>query len=213
MLRLPAFTLRQWPRFLLLWVFTPLVALMSWRFLIGGVEVTMPHMTHHALDRQIAFYLHVGLGPVALMLVPFQFWSGLRRRRPGLHRWSGRLYGLAILLAGYGGTKMALGTLAGPVAAWGFGMLSVLWVSVTAAAVWFALQRRFVLHRDWMIRSAALTLAGTTLRLELPLLLALGVSFETAYVTVAWLCWVPNVLIAEWIIQNRSLRASGPRLA
>ena len=50
---------------------------------------------------------------------------------------------------------------------------------------------------------AALTLAAVTLRIYLPLML--GVfhwSFHSAYIAVAWLCWVPNLLIAEWLIRR-----------
>jgi hypothetical protein len=27
--------------------------------------------------------------------------------------------------------------------------------------------------------------------------------FARAYVTVSWLCWVPNLLIAEWMVRAR----------
>ncbi|CUH69639.1 hypothetical protein TL5118_03608 [Thalassovita autumnalis] len=198
----PNLFLSQWPRIALVWVFTPLIALASWRFLIGGVEMTMPHMMHHVPARELAFYLHILLAPVALILVPFQFWTRLRTRRPALHRWLGRLYAVAILISGIAGLQIAIGTNAGPVAAWGFGLLAVLWMAVTGYAVWLAVLRRIADHRRWMIRSAALTLAGTTLRLELPLL-AMGFGFETGYVIVAWACWVPNALLAEWLLRRQ----------
>ena len=51
-----------------------------------------------------------------------------------------------------------------------------------------------------MIRSHALTLAAVTLRIYLPLELALGMSFHDAYRVVSWLCWVPNLVAAEWFI-------------
>ena len=198
----PNLFLSQWPRIALVWVFTPLIALASWRFLIGGVEMTMPHMMHHVPARELAFDLHILLAPVALILVPFQFWTRLRTRRPALHRWLGRLYAVAILISGIAGLQIAIGTNAGPVAAWGFGLLAVLWMAVTGYAVWLAVLRRIADHRRWMIRSAALTLAGTTLRLELPLL-AMGFGFETGYVIVAWACWVPNALLAEWLLRRQ----------
>jgi hypothetical protein len=55
-----------------------------------------------------------------------------------------------------------------------------------------------------MIRNFALSLAAVTLRNELPLMLfALHWSFHVSYITVSWLCWVPNLLIAEWMIHRR----------
>ena len=36
-----------------------------------------------------------------------------------------------------------------------------------------------------------------------PGLFALRWSFRTTYITVSWLCWVPNLLIAEWLVHRR----------
>ena len=58
-------------------------------------------------------------------------------------------------------------------------------------------------HRRWMIRSFALTLAAVTLRLYLPASLAAGLPFETAYPAIAWLCWVPNLIVAEVVVLRR----------
>ncbi len=193
----------------LLWVLSLGVALVSWRFLVLGVETSMPFMTHHLEPRALALYAHIGLAPVALALLPFQFSPRLRAARPGLHRWIGRAYAVTILVSGLAGLSLALNTAAGPVAAWGFGLLAVLWIAVTAQAVRLAMLGRIAAHRAWMIRSAALTLAAVTLRLELPIL-ALTLGFETGYPLVAWLCWVPNALVAEWIVRPRG---AGVRVA
>lgn len=187
------------------WFLSFVIALASWRFLIGGVEITMPHVAYHAIEREVAFYLHVGLAPVALMVMPIQFLPGLRVRRPGLHRWIGRIYGTAILLSGLGGLMMALGTTAGPVAAVGFGALSLCWLASTGWAIWQVRQGDIAAHQRWMIRSAALTFAAVTLRLYLPFL-AMGFGFETGYTMVAWLCWVPNLVVAEWLLQPKRAR-------
>ncbi len=62
-------------------------------------------------------------------------------------------------------------------------------------------------HRDWMIRNYALTFAAVTLRIWLPLLSeAAGIEFIDAYRTVAWLCWIPNLLIAQRIIKTQTPR-------
>jgi len=89
----------------------------------------------------------------------------------------------------------------GLVAHTGFFLLGVLWLATTALALSAILQRRITLHREWMVRGYALTFAAVTLRLWLPLLAAVSGSFEEAYQTVAWLCWVPNLIVAE--IWNR----------
>ena len=67
-----------------------------------------------------------------------------------------------------------------------------------------------------MIRSYALTLAAVTLRLYIPAALISGFSFEAAYPAISWLCWVPNLIVAEWIIRRhaaRSTRLTASRIA
>jgi uncharacterized membrane protein len=169
----------------------------------------MPVMVAHLAPRALAVYLHIGLAPIALALMPFQFSANLRQRRPALHRWLGRGYALAILISGVAGLLLALGTEAGPIAGWGFGILAVLWLGVTARAVFLARAGRIAQHRRWMIRSAALTFAAVTLRLYLPVL-ALIFGFETGYPLVAWLCWVPNLMLVEWWLARRPIRDAAP---
>jgi hypothetical protein len=44
--------------------------------------------------------------------------------------------------------------------------------------------------------------AAVTLRVELPLLIAAFQAFDPAYMMVSWSCWVPNLLVAEWIVRR-----------
>lgn len=195
-------TVLRWGRGIL-WVLAVLVALVSWRFLVAEIELVMPAMLHHAQDRPLALYAHIGLAPVALALLPLQFWSRLRVRKPGLHRWLGRLYGVSILISGVAGAVLALTTAEGGIAASGFLLLSLVWLGSTARGVWLAMQRRIAEHRVWMIRSAALTLAAVTLRIQLPIGIA-TVGFEISYPLIAWACWVPNLLVAEWWLRREA---------
>lgn len=177
-----------------------LVALVSWRFLAFGVEASMEFMLYHAQRSPLFFFAYVGLAPLALILMPFQFLTKLRASRPKLHRWMGRAYGIAVLLSGIGGLVLAIRTNSGPVAGLGFGLLALAWLGTTARGIWLAQQRRIAEHKIWMIRSAALTFAAVTLRLFIPLSQVAGFPFETAYTAIAWACWVPNFLLAEiWL--------------
>ena len=189
-------------RLFLFWFLSLGIALLSWRFLVFGVEATMPFMAHFTELQSLALYAHIGLAPVVLALLPFQFWQALRARRPELHRWLGRMYALLVIVSGIAAIALASGTRAGRVAGVAFGILGVLWIGVTVQAVRLAMLGRIAEHRRWMIRSAALTLAAVTLRVYLPFL-AMGFGFETGYLIVAWLCWVPNALIAEWMLWRK----------
>lgn len=141
--------------------------------------------------------IHVAGAATALLIGIFQFLPRLRTRAPGVHRWIGRTYVLACTFGGVSGLMLAFGSIAGPIAAGGFGLLALLWVSITVHAWRLAVNRRFAQHREWMIRSWALTFAAVTLRLYLPLAPLLGVDFMVGYRAIAWLCWVPNLIAAE----------------
>ena len=54
-----------------------------------------------------------------------------------------------------------------------------------------------------MLRSYALTLAAVTLRLYMPAFAIAGVGFDAAYPLIAWLCWVPNLVVVEWLVLAR----------
>lgn len=185
----------------LFWVLSLGIALLSWRFIALGVPVSMPFMAQHLDERALALYAHIGIAPLVLALLPFQFNTQLRARRPRLHCWMGRAYALGVLVSGAAALSLAAHTAAGSLAGLGFGLLAVLWIAVTARAVRLAMLRRIAEHRVWIIRSAALTFAAVTLRLELPVLVA-TLGFETGYPIVAWACWVPNLIVAEWLIRR-----------
>ncbi len=145
--------------------------------------------------------MHIAGGVIALAVGPFQFPAAFRNRHLTLHRWLGRGYLVAVLVGSIAGLGVALNAFGGPVSHAGFGLLAVLWFSTGAMAYIRARQLRFRSHREWMIRNFSLTFAAVTLRLWLPLLVgAFGLEFVTSYVTVSWLCWVPNVLVAEGLV-------------
>jgi len=65
--------------------------------------------------------------------------------------------------------------------------------------------RDYAAHREWMIRSYALCLAAVTLRVYLPLSAMAGIPFSESYPAISWLCWVPNLIIAEWFLVRSSI--------
>ena len=183
-----------------------LVALMTYRFVFLGLENAFPTLLGQIEAARLAFLLHIVASPVALAIGAVQFFPRLRAARPVLHRWLGRTYGVAILIGGLGGLAMAPSASGGPVAAWGFGLLAVLWVATTAQAVRLAMARRFIEHRRWMARSYALTFAAVTLRLYLPFFFLGGMDYAQASVWLAWIAWVPNLLLVEWWMAWRDAR-------
>ena len=44
--------------------------------------------------------------------------------------------------------------------------------------------------------------SAVALRLYLPSAMAARIPFELAYPAIAWLCWIPNLLAAEWLLRR-----------
>lgn len=172
----------------------------------GGVQRVPVHPAMVAVfdGHRALITVHAVGAAIALLLGPLQFIDGLRGRAPRIHRVLGYLY--LLLGTGVGGTAgvlLARSSFGGLVSHLGFGMLGCLWIFTGAMALSAAWRRRFDEHRLWMIRSFALALAAVTLRLYLPLFAIAGVRFEDFYPAVAWLCWVPNLIVAEWWQKQR----------
>src|SRR3954451_23152969 len=74
------------------------------------------------------FYTHIAAGGIALVLAPFQFWAGLRRRLPTVHRMIGRVYLCGVLVSGSAALALAPVNSAGMVGFFGFGTLAVVWL-------------------------------------------------------------------------------------
>jgi uncharacterized membrane protein len=188
------------------------VATYAAQFVIDGRGAWPPSLAPSFEARPNAIFVHALGGTVVLLAGLLQMY-GVTRRHAWLHRAVGWVYATAALLAGAAGVYMAAYSAGGRVAHLGFGLLGIAVLGVTMHAVRLAVFGDGAAHRRWMIRSYALFLAAVTLRVELPLLEA-AVGPDAAYQLVSWLCWVPNVLAAEWWLRRRPFRraAGAPRL-
>ncbi|MCC7375202.1 MAG: DUF2306 domain-containing protein [Verrucomicrobiales bacterium] len=153
--------------------------------------------------------IHAGAASVALAVGPFQFMEKLRRRSPRAHRQLGYVYFAGVFIGGTAGLFSATGAGGGLSARTGFFLLGLCWL--VSAWVALAVIRRgdVAAHRCWMIRNFALTFAAVTLRLWLPAMANLSGSFLEAYRTVAWLCWVPNAVVAEILLSRGAFKLNG----
>lgn len=199
----PSGTERRWSR---------LQAVRWWVMLLSCVGVAVyatryfllttgdPHFSRYIVPLR----LHIVGGMGALLAGPWQFSEKLRARRLQLHRWLGRFYLVEVGLGSIAGFAMAVVSEEGLPTHLGFGMLAALWFFTGLQAYRNVRRGEIVAHRQWMIRNFALTLAAVTLRNYMPLMLfALHWSFRQSYIAVSWLCWVPNLVIAEWMIRRK----------
>jgi len=150
------------------------------------------------------FYLHIAGGIVALFTGAFQFLPKFRKKRIKLHRTLGKAYLLGILVGGSAGFIIAWFAQEGWGAKIGFVFLALAWLYTSWQAYSHIRKRQIVEHQKWMHRSYAVTFSAVTLRIWLPLFLAgFGWEFSFAYPIVAWLCWVPNLMVMEWALFRR----------
>lgn len=159
----------------------------------------------------IATSLHLALGAVVLAVAPLQLSRRVRQRFRAVHRWSGRVYALSAVVAGFAGLALARVAQGGVPAHVGFAFLSVAWIASTVLGVACLRRGDRGGHARWMTRSVALTFAAVTLRVYIPMAVLLGLPEVPSYQAIAWLCWVPNVAVVEWVMRRRSA-GSGTRI-
>lgn len=179
-------------------------AVLTYTLLPLGAAVH-PEMTVVFLAHKVGIYTHVFASAVALFFAPLQLLTRLRRSLGSLHRWSGRIY-LAggVLPGGLSALYMSWFAFGGPVAKLGFACLALLWLYTGGQALRAIRRGATAEHRRWAVRNVSLTLAAVTLRIYLPSSAAAGIPFESSYPFIAWLCWVPNLLVAEWAFNGVS---------
>lgn len=145
------------------------------------------------------FYMHTLGGATALMLAPFQL---LKEKANRLHRTIGYAYVFAVLLSSAGGLYMAQEAYGGFPSVLALSILAVIWPICTGIGVYKALTGQFDAHREWMMRSIALTLAAITLRLISPVLYQFYSLYEAQQI-IYWSCWIINLVIVEcYILAN-----------
>jgi heme/copper-type cytochrome/quinol oxidase subunit 3 len=155
---------------------------------------------------------HVMAGLLALVVGPFQFWARLRNGYPKVHRISGRIYLLSVLLGAVAGMAMAVTSSRG--LAYGSGLfgLSVAWLLTSGMAFVSIRKRNFIQHKQWMVRSYVLTFAFVTFRGIADLMIYFGIGQGTDRLgAISWACWAVPLLLTELVIQGRQVFAGGAR--
>lgn len=160
------------------------------------------------LGWNVAFYTHIILGGVALLIGWTQFSRKLRDKNIKLHRIIGKIYICSVLLSSVSGMYIGFFATGGLWASIGFISLAVIWFTSTLIAYLTIRKGKVDMHYKMMVYSYAACAAGITLRIWLPLLTLLTKDFVSAYLITAWLCWVPNIVIAYLYIRrnNKSLK-------
>lgn len=171
----------------------------------GLVSKKLKNPDFHLEPWVYVLYVHIFTGVLALIIGPFQiFLTKVGTKKIRWHRYMGYLYVSSISISGLVNMYLSFFASGGWIAGLGFFTLDVLWVTFTWISLYKIGKKDLQAHREWMLRSYALTFAAVTLRLLLPLLLLLfHGNFILAYQIVAWMCWVVNLVVTEVLIRSR----------
>jgi uncharacterized membrane protein len=150
---------------------------------------------------------HVAAGTSALLIGGCQIAIGLSGRIPGLHRWLGRAYVVAVLvsaatiagLLSHGSVVGAsFGALLGTI-----GLISTIYVMLG----WFAARNgQIIAHRSWMIRSYMTMMVFALFRLCIDLPILEGVGRTERYTAILALTYFLILSSTEIALQSRAVR-------
>lgn len=151
---------------------------------------------------RLSFFIHAYCAVLVLPAGFTQFSRYIRQHYPFLHKWNGWLYAIAILvLVAPSGLVLGIFANGGWSSQLGFCLLAVLWFYFTWKAIELIWKKDFRAHQRFMLRSFALTLSAITLRIWKVILVALfHPKPMDVYRWVAWLGWLVNLIIIEFII-------------
>jgi uncharacterized membrane protein len=148
-----------------------------------------------------AFYAHI-FGASTILIAGFLQFSKKVYSNRSLHRTLGKIYVFGVLFfAAPGAYIMTFFIHRGTGVFLSFLIQNTLWVTFTIGA-WVLIKKGNVEeHVKMMRRSYAMAFAAVTLRFYIWLLTVFGngVGFEHNYVIIAFLSWVPNLVLVELI--------------
>jgi uncharacterized membrane protein len=150
-----------------------------------------------------SFYTHIAAGGTALLVGWTGFIKKLRQQKlKKIHTTLGKIYIISTFISSITGIYIGFFAEGGIIAKLGFVTLGTIWFYITLLAYTAIRNRKIETHQKMMMYSYASCFTAVTLRLWLPALEIYFHDFETAYKIVAWLSWIPNLLVARLIIMK-----------
>jgi len=160
--------------------------------------------------RRFGLIPHMLGGTIAVLIGVVQLWLGATGRTGSLHRTLGKVYLGAVAIGSAGAFYLAFTIQVRyfPYAI-GLGSLATAWV-ITSGMAYIAIRRGDIQqHREWMIRSYAVTFAFVTFRIFDNLFISWKIAPDPEVDTaMAFACFAIPLLLIEPILQFRKLRAS-----
>ena len=188
-------------------IFILLMAKITVQYLALETDVGFLKIKQWVIDNSIwrtAFFIHV-FSSIFLLTAGFtQFYNPYQIKFKKVHRSVGRAYIVIILFISAPSVLiMSVYANGGFFSQTAFVTLSTLWIYFTWRGYKEARKKDFIQHGNFMMRSYALTLSALTLRAwKYILVMFFHPHPMNTYMFVAWLGWVPNLILAEWLIHH-----------
>lgn len=190
----------------------------QWRALVSG----LPLPSAKEWIANLGIGMHFVMGAILVLAWPILLSSRIRARHRKVHRWTGRVYVSAGLLAGVGGLSFILTHGAyNPASSIAFGIWGALMMVCAVMAYVHARAKRFDRHRAWAIRLFAMVLGSWLFDLEfrawndltggLGIGIGKGSSSGPFDYAILYLFFLPNLLVAEFFIRNKHRQIALPR--
>lgn len=181
-------------------------------YVVGDVERNRIPLNDLFASHYVSIAVHAVPSSLALLIGPFQFVTWIRVRYPKVHRISGQIYMVSVVLGSIAALFAAAYSVSGFSVQVAFFILTAAWLYTLYQAYATIRRGEVQLHRVWMIRNYALTFAAVTLRIYLMTGLALrenyfpSLTFDDVYHASAWSSFLVNALVVEYFIIQRTLR-------
>ncbi|WP_066061742.1 DUF2306 domain-containing protein [Neobacillus soli] len=185
-------------------------------FLLNGVEWSpivkgkMKNPDFSLTMWKLFFYPHIFLGTISLAIGPFQL-TKISRRKPKLHKMLGKIYAVAIFINILVVPYISLSATGGRGTMIAFLVLNALWLWTTAMGVIKATQRKISAHKEWILRSYAITWVFVTFRIVV-IPFSLFLDSSVAFPIAVYLAIVINLLFVEWRKQKNKKLPSGRKI-
>ena len=179
----------------------------QWHALVSG----LPMRSASEWIANLGIGLHFAMGAILVLAWPILLSSRIRRRHRAVHRWTGRIYVAAGLLAGVGGLSFILTHGAyTPSASVAFGIWGGVMMLCAVMAFAHARAKRFERHRAWAIRLFAMVLGSWLFDVEFRAWkdltggagIGAGDTVGVFDYAILYLFFLPNLLVAECFIHR-----------
>lgn len=172
---------------------------------------TMPFVTERMVlyNKTVwkwSFLIHIAAGCICLTSVLIQFSTYILKSRKKIHILSGKIYVFVVIALGAPtGLYMsffAKGNIDERIC---FVFMALFWFYTTVKGFQAAaIQRNFISHKFWMIRSYSMALTAVTFRVYHILFYLMNWSSFENYAISLWISVIGNMLVAELIIYSQS---------